>query len=158
MLAHVHLETSQLPPFSNGNEIGFPINVLYNWEFGKSSDFIYHEYTHCVIYHIYGGHFIDVFHNDNSEAAAMDEGFADYFACAFNGESEFGEGVGSPVRDFDECDYTMDDWEFNEEYNNGMIIGGACWDMRKIFRAHFGESGCILADTLVSIQHNIVGL
>ncbi|MHB2154395.1 T9SS type A sorting domain-containing protein [Calditrichota bacterium GD2] len=102
-------------------------------EFAKSSDVIYHEYTHNVIYHLYGNHFIGANYPSDSEADAMDEGFADYFCCSLNNDPIQGESV-DVNRNLDN-NYTMDD--FNnfggtpDKHLNGQIISGAVWDVRK---------------------------
>jgi len=65
--------------WSDGTNIKFGTDRNVNW--ARFSDIIYHEYTHCVVHHIYGD-WIDPWPFDNnSEAGAMDEGFSDYYDC-----------------------------------------------------------------------------
>lgn len=96
-------------------------------QWARSADTIYHEFTHNVILSIFDGLFIS--RSEDSEGYSMDEGFADYFACALNDDPIVGENVlGRSV-------------ENNEQYPNGpyalegheggKIISGACWDFRK---------------------------
>ena len=71
-----------------GNPMQFGTN-----NFARSSDVIYHECTHNVLYEIYGDYI--GFPATYDEGYAMDEGFADYFACSFTNDSRQGEGTGS---------------------------------------------------------------
>ncbi|MEN6395683.1 MAG: hypothetical protein ABFC78_04285 [Methanoregula sp.] len=74
--------------FSNayaGDPMTFGIN-----NYARSSDVIYHECTHNILCHEYGDYI--GWPDSTSEAYAMDEGFADYFACRFTNSSIQGEG------------------------------------------------------------------
>ncbi|MDQ1275526.1 MAG: hypothetical protein QG610_1100, partial [Euryarchaeota archaeon] len=51
------------------------------------SDVIYHEYTHSVVNHVYTTYLPYV-----NESGALNEGWADYFACTVNNNSMVGEG------------------------------------------------------------------
>ena len=118
--------------WSDGTDIGFGTDRDVNW--AQFSDIIYHEYTHCVVHHIYGD-WIDPWPYDvNTEACAMDEAFPDYFACSKNGDALQGDGItgitGIP-RDIGTNWKTPDDWVTNNYYANSRIISGACWDMRQ---------------------------
>ena len=118
---------------SSGINIRFGSQGGYQW--ARSSDVVYHEYTHCIVYHLYDGWIEPDDDEYNTEGYAMDEGFADYFACTLNDDSRMGESVGlASYRNMDNDD-TMDDWESENEpetpYINGMIVAGAVWDMRE---------------------------
>jgi len=109
---------------ADGTDIYFGSDSGEYW--ARSSDVIYHEYTHNVIYHIYGD-WIDPYPYDwYSQAFAMDEGLADYFACTKNNDDIQGESVG--VNRYLSNSYswvsTLGPWR------NGQVIGGACWDVR----------------------------
>jgi len=106
---------------SNGTNIFFGSEDGEQW--ARMSDVVYHEYTHNIIYHLYGNDFLD----GSTEADAMDEGISDYFAATINDDS----GVGEPTTGKRELDN-------NRQYNmslgqvhNQQVISGACWDLRQ---------------------------
>lgn len=112
---------------STGTDVKFGTYRGVNW--ALYSDVVYHEYAHCVIYHIYDGWI-----EGNREACAMDEGFPDYFACSMNNDPLWGDGInGVPdlPRNLDNDLRRPDDWEGGDCHLNGRIIAGACWDMRQ---------------------------
>jgi len=76
--------------WSDGSDIRFGSQGSYQW--ARSSDVVFHEYTHCIIHHLYDG-WIEPGTDYNTEAYAMDEGLADYFACTLNDDSRKGESV-----------------------------------------------------------------
>jgi Zn-dependent metalloprotease len=119
--------------WSDGTDIGFGSQDDKQW--AKSSDVIYHEYTHCVVHHLYDGWIGTGY---NTQARAMDEGFADYFACSINDDPIQGESVG--VSRNIGYDYTLSDWVYNGYHLNGRIIAGACWDMRSYLGTTSGNS------------------
>jgi Zn-dependent metalloprotease len=90
-----------------------------------SSDIIYHEYSHNVMYKIYG----DWIGGSSStgQGRAMDEGLADFFAGIITNDASIGEAVG--------LTRTLDNtYIFNSSESahwNGQVIGGACWDINK---------------------------
>lgn len=108
---------------ANGTDIFFGSQNNQYW--ARSSDVIYHEYTHNVVYHIYGG-WIGSPSQYYTQATAMDEGLSDYFACTKNNDDIQGESVGVS-RDLSNT-YS---WNPNlGAHLNGRVIGGACWDVR----------------------------
>lgn len=141
MVAYVH-GGANYNGWANGTNIGFG-----SWdidddgtpeEWAKSSDVVYHEYTHNTIYHLYGGQMIGY----SGESGAMNEGFADYFALSINDNPVQGESV--KVNRDHSVNYTMS--QFNDIpgfpdyipqgiHLNGMIIGGACWDVHEAIGA-----------------------
>jgi hypothetical protein len=119
-----------------GTAIYFGSQSGYQW--ARSSDVVYHEYTHNTVYHIYGGWIGGGGADFYTEGAAMDEGFADYFACTRNNDSHFAEDCGV-TRTLSNT-YT---WDPNQDkYFNCQVIGGACWDLR-------GYVGQTIANNLV---------
>lgn len=112
-----------------------------------SSEVTLHEYTHDVIYKIYGNKFINTGQSGQTydESYAMDEGFADYFAADKTNDYTYGgpeadadpnapsgDGVGIRFL-YNTC--TMDDFDSgwpcgSEQHNRGRIIGGAVWRIR----------------------------
>lgn len=104
------------------------------------SDVIYHEYTHSVVNHIYTTYLPYV-----NESGALNEGWADYFACTVNNNSISGEGfnviTGDSVRNIDNT-YRYPDDIAGEVHDDSQIISGAMWDLRKLL-------GPELADELI---------
>ncbi len=126
-----------------------------NNEFARSSDVIYHECTHNVLHHEYGDYigWPDAY----SEAYAMDEGFADYFACACTNDSQMGEGYSANPRDLDNSRQYVGKENYNSEgHTGGTIIGGACWNLRQRLTNQLGAPGRRVADQLVLEAHQIL--
>ncbi len=126
--------------WADGYSIGFGSYDIDNdgtpEEWARSSDVVYHEYTHNTNYHLYGYRWIG--YDKVKEGRAMDEGFADYFACSINDHHIQGESV-KVNRNLDNTK-TMDDYHGDEpneyyypgvQYDNSLIISGACWDVRE---------------------------
>jgi len=90
------------------------------------SDVIYHEYTHGIIDHIYSFGMGDEF-------GAMHEGFADYMACTQNDDPYIGDGGlvfdGGYLRSQQNNRRYPEDF-IGQVHNDGLIIGGAMWDLR----------------------------
>ena len=122
--------------------------------YARSSDIIYHECTHNVLYKLYGDYI--GWPNNYTEAYAMDEGFADYFACSFTEHSVMGEGAGGG-RDLDNNDsYTGKDTFNLEGHTGGKIIAGAAWNLRQRLIAALGAPGHKDADELIFDAHQIL--
>lgn len=133
-----------------GNPIKFGIA-----DFALSSDVIYHECTHNVLYYIYGDYIGTP--RTSTEAYAMDEGFADYFACSFTNDSKHGEGYTANPRDLNNTTPYPGRSYYNEEgHDGGTIIGGACWDLRQRLISTHGVSGAKIADKLILEAHQIL--
>ena len=98
--------------------------------FARSSDIVYHEATHNVLYDIFGD-WIGFSYGSGTEGYAMDEGFADYFACAFTNDSLQGEGCGGGRNLNNTLQYPVP--YSGEGHSNGRIIAGAAWDLRSKF-------------------------
>ena len=124
-------------------------------DFARSSDVIYHECTHNVLYHEYGDYIGTV--NSYTEAYAMDEGFSDYFANAFTNESILGEGCSANPRNHNNTRQYQGKSSYNREgHRGGMIIGGAAWDLRQRLINARGASGARVADKLILEAHEIL--
>lgn len=108
---------------ADGTNIYFGTQSGQYWT--RSSDVVYHEYTHNTTYHIYSGWIGTDWY---SKGRAMDEGFADYFACTINNDPIQGEDVGVN-RNLDNNTWEWAD--YGGPYYNGQVIGGACWDLRQ---------------------------
>jgi hypothetical protein len=114
----------------------------------KESDIIYHEYTHGIVDHIAN---YDLPYFD--EGGAMDEGMADYFAAARNGDPTIGEGVGVIRRITDVVSYNnrcnrdtgfcgagqywtrstaaSDTNDYGWVHHNSLVPSGALWNLRQ---------------------------
>ena len=108
-----------------------------------------HEYTHDVIYRLYGNCFLgsgcgtDPDYN-SAEGSAMGEGYADYFTASMTGQSTFGGPVGGADPNYPSGSngvtvrwlnnsYTMDNWNDwgSSSHRRGQIIAGASWEIRE---------------------------
>lgn len=109
--------------------LGFGSQAGASW--ARGADVIYHEFTHNTVQPIFGG-FIDPAGDPYNEAYAMDEGFADYFACALTNDPSQGEGVTTPRNLSNTMVYTAGSYAL-EGHTGGQLISGACWDYRSKF-------------------------
>lgn len=102
-------------------------------EWARSSDVVFHEYTHNTVYHVYGGWIGDpTSQGDNLESSAMDEGLSDYFASTINNDASFGEDVPlTEIRTLSNSYAIPNDWRVNQRHWNGQIVAGAVWDTRQ---------------------------
>ncbi len=124
-------------------------------DFARCSDVIYHECMHNVLYEIYGDWI--GWPSANIEAYAMDEGFADYYACSFTNESRMGEGYSSNPRNLDNNRQYPGKSTYNiEGHTGGMIIAGAAWDLRQRLIDVYGAPGAGMADQLLLEAHQIL--
>jgi hypothetical protein len=137
-----------------GDPMQFGTNV-----FARSSDVIYHECTHNVLSHIYDGAYIG-YPATYSEAYAMDEGFADYFASSFTNDSRHGEGYTTNPRNLNNNAQYPGKSNYNniEGHTGGMIIGGAAWDLRQRLINNHGAPGARIADQLILEAHQILSI
>ena len=139
--------------FSNayaGNPMTFGTN-----NYARSSDVIYHECTHNILHHEYGDYigWPDAY----IEAYAMDEGFADYFACSFTNSPVQGEGCSASPRDLNNTRQYPGKSSYNiEGHTGGMIIAGAAWDFRQRLVSNHGMRGARIADQIILQAHQIL--
>ncbi|MCK5336306.1 MAG: hypothetical protein KAQ67_09085 [Gammaproteobacteria bacterium] len=133
-----------------GNPMDYGVN-----DFARSSDVIYHECTHNILYYEYGDYI--GWPDATSEAYAMDEGFADYFACTYTNDSRMGEGFTANPRDLNNTTTYPDKSSYNiEGHTGGTIIAGAAWDFRQRLISIYGASGARIADQLLLEAHQIL--
>jgi len=142
------------PAFDNALS-GNPM-VFGNNPWARSSDIIYHECTHNVLFSIYGDWI--GWPDAREERYSMDEGFADYFACSFTDDSSFGEGALAVARNLNNNrNYPSKNTYNIEGHTGGQIIGGAAWDLRAILIARFGAAnGARLADNMLFDAHQML--
>lgn len=123
--------------------------------YARSSDVIYHECTHNILYEIYGDWI--GYPATHIEAYAMDEGFADYFSCSFTNESRHGEGCSANPRDLNNNMQYPGKGSYNiEGHTGGTIIGGAAWEFRQRLVDIYGTAGARIADQLILEAHQIL--
>ncbi len=101
------------------------------------SDVIYHEYTHGVVNQVYTSEL-----PYEGQTGAMNEAWADYFACTINNNPVQTEGVPSKyIRYLNNTLRYPDDW-IGEVHDDSRILSGAMWDLRTML-------GPDLADSLI---------
>ena len=123
--------------WSEGWRIGF--GQEYGVEWGLLTEFIYHEYAHCIVYYIYHENFIGSGgENPILEQVSMDEGFADYFSGSITHDPELGENSGDSRVDIRYLSNTGIYSNNKSIYENGVVIGGACWDLRELIKSELG--------------------
>ncbi|TFH46098.1 MAG: hypothetical protein E4G94_03190, partial [ANME-2 cluster archaeon] len=133
-----------------GDPMTFGIN-----NYARSSDVIYHECTHNILCYEYGDYI--GWPDSTSEAYAMDEGFADYFACSFTNDSRQGEGCSANPRNLQNTRQYPGKSSYNiEGHTGGMIIAGAAWDLRQRLISIHGAPGARIADELILEAHQIL--
>jgi len=100
-------------------------------DWARGADIIYHEFTHNVLQEIFND-YIGFYDGMWTEGYAMDEGFADYFACALTEDSTMGENVTANPRSLqNNSAYPLGAYNI-EGHAGGMIISGACWELRSL--------------------------
>jgi len=133
-----------------GNPMKFGTN-----NYARSSDVIYHECTHNILCYEYGDYigWPDAY----TEAYALDEGFADYFACAFTDDSSLGEGCFATPRNLQNTrQYPGKNSYISEGHTGGMLISGAAWDFRQRLIDSLAAPGARIADKFILDAHQIL--
>jgi hypothetical protein len=155
-----HLNYEWVNAWDNTNqfnaEVNQPFNNAYAGDpllfgtdnFARSSDVVYHECTHNVLYSMFGDYI--GLANPYDECYAFDEGFADYFACSVTEDPRHGEGYGG-TRTLDNNQLYPGKNAYNiEGHTGGTIIAGAAWDLRERFINRMGNAqGSQYADNLI---------
>lgn len=131
--------------FSDGDSINFFQSSGSCENTGRIADVVYHEFGHSVHAQslIEGVGFFDV---------ALSEGSSDYLSMTITGDPGLARGFffdQSPLRDLDpqgfEYRWPEDSGEVHDE---GRIIGGALWDLRKLMVAKHGAAGVFATDRI----------
>ena len=75
----------------------------------------------------------DITYYNYDQGSAMDEGLADYWACTYNNDPVEAEdcGVGRDLQNTDTYPTDYDSSPSADPHQNGLIVSGACWDMRQ---------------------------
>jgi len=90
------------------------------------ADVVYHEYGHGLTHLQYNS----AGYNDPN--GAMHEGFSDFIAGLITNQPLIGRGFtgpGSYLRNLDNDNRFPEDW-IGESHNDGLIMGGALWDLK----------------------------
>ncbi len=126
--------------FSDGNSINFYASGGGCENTALLSDVVYHEFGHSI-------HSQSVIPGVGQFNIALSEGISDYLACTLTEDTGLGRGFymsDAPLRDFDpegfEYRWPEDRGEVHDE---GRIIGGALWDLRKIMIGKLGTDAGI---------------
>ena len=130
---------------ADGTNIFFGSQSGQYW--ARASDVVYHEYTHNTVHHIYGGWIGSDYY---SQGRAMDEGFADYFACSKTNDPIQGESVGVNRT-------LLNSYVWNSSAGahwNGQVIGGAAWDVRTADGTAAGDNLAFRALQVTPHAHN----
>lgn len=125
-------------------------------DYAYDADIIFHEMAHSVIQHLSPDGLSDRKFTDIgilSEAGALNEGLADYFAMTLSGDPEIGEYIGrysvdltSPFVRSGENDKICPDDLVGQWHNDGLIVSGAMWSASQ--RVGFDVVDSILLETL----------
>lgn len=124
--------------------------------YARSSDVVYHESSHNVLYHLYGD-WIGFSVGRYIEGYAFDEGFADYFASAMTDDALHGEGTGGGRNLDNTLQYSGKATYHLEGHSGGPVIAGAAWDLRTMLSQEMGQiAGSRYVDRLVFNAHQIM--
>ena len=139
--AHVNVN-DQCNAMSDGDSVYFYLASDSCENTGRIADVMYHEFGHSVHQQslIPGVGFFDT---------ALSEGISDYLAMTIVGESPMARGFfydDSPLRDADPPGFEFR-WpeDRGEVHDEGRIIAGALWDLRKAMIAKYGQSAGVYA-------------
>lgn len=114
---------------------------------GRLADVVYHEFGH-------GFHDKSIIPGAGSFDGALSEGVSDFFSATLTGDPGMGRGFfksNSPLRHIDPegGEKTWPDDLVGEVHQDGLIIGGTLWDLRKLLVAKHGEEeGVLIANSL----------
>ena len=129
---------SELDAFYFNENIYFGKNGTENY--ALMSDIIYHEYTHGVVDHVYTTEL-----PYEGQTGAMDEAWADYFACTINNNPVMTEGMSEEHRRYLNNTFRYpDDW-VGEVHDDSCILSGAMWDLRTMLGSNLADSLIIRA-------------
>jgi MYXO-CTERM domain-containing protein len=129
--------------FSDGDAINFFLSGGGCENSGRIADVVYHEFGHSV-------HTQALIPGVGVFDGALSEGTSDYLAATIVDDASMGVGFymdTTPIRELDPDDY---EWHWPEDkgevHDEGRIIGGTLWDLRKALRAEQGEVGIAKTD------------
>jgi len=125
-------------------------------DYAYDADVIFHEMGHSVIQHLSPDGLFDRKMTPTgiiSEAGALNEGLADYFAITLSGDPEVGEYIGrfsvdqtTPFIRSGENDKVCPDDLIGQWHNDGLVVSGALWSARQRVGSEIVDS--MLLETL----------
>ncbi|HLT40035.1 MAG TPA: hypothetical protein VK034_27330, partial [Enhygromyxa sp.] len=124
--------------FAEGNTINFYLAGGGCENTGLIADVIYHEYGHVA-------HIMGIIPGVGLFDGAHSEGASDYLAATIVGDSAMGRGFfldsTAPIRELDPQGF---EWRWPEHtgevHDEGRIIGGTLWDLRKTLIGKYGQT------------------
>jgi MYXO-CTERM domain-containing protein len=129
-------------------------------DYAYDSDIIFHEMAHSVIQHLSPDGLADRQLTPRgilSEAGALNEGLADYFAITLSGDPEVGEYIGrysvdltTPFIRSGENDKVCPDDLVGQWHNDGLIVSGALWSANQRVGGEVVDA--ILLETLPRLE------
>ncbi len=134
--------------FSDGDSINFFQSSDNCANTAQLSDVVYHEFGHSI-------HFQSIIPGVGAFEGALSEGISDYLSATITGDPGLAPGffVFNPDEPLRELDPEGFEWHWPEDqgevHDEGRIIGGTLWDLRKILRGKLGaEAGTARTDYL----------
>ena len=114
-----------------GDQMAFGTGAQMN-NLALFSDVIYHEYTHGVTGSIYPPGMLPY----SGQSGAMNEAWSDYFPCSIHNNPAVAPGIYrsndlAPLRDLNNNRSYPENF-VGEVHTDGLILGGALWDLRQI--------------------------
>lgn len=121
--------------FADGNTLNFFLADPACQNSALIADVVYHEYGHVA-------HVLGLIPGVGLFDGALSEGVSDYLSATIVDDSAVGRGFfydETPIRELDPPNY---EWRWPEDtgevHDEGRIIGGALWDLRKAMIAKHG--------------------
>lgn len=131
--------------FSDGNSINFFIASPSCENTGLIADVVYHEFGHSV-------HIQSLVPGVGQFNGALSEGVADYLSATITDDSGIGRGFFYSEQPLRELDPIGSEWRWPEDrgevHDEGRIIGGALWDLRKLLIEKLGDAGRTRTDLI----------
>jgi hypothetical protein len=123
--------------FAEDNTINFFVADAACQNSALISDVVYHEYGHVA-------HILGLQAGVGAFDGAVSEGASDYLGATITGDSAVGrgffQGTEDPLRELDPQNF---EWRWpdhiGEVHDEGRILGGTLWDLRKALVAKHGE-------------------
>ncbi|MFC2170500.1 T9SS type A sorting domain-containing protein [Calditrichota bacterium] len=126
-------------------EMGYPHMILFGVggdtlsNFGMFAEIIYHEFSHAVTNELINSM------QREPMIMAIHEACSDYFAGTVLDDPDMGTGFfvndrERVLRSLDNENVYPDDYTGEESHHDGLILGGALWDMRESLGAELADS------------------
>ncbi len=138
-------ESGNCNAYSTGDDIHFYRSSSQCENTARLADVVYHEFGHSL-------HAQSIIDGVGSFDGALSEGVSDYLAATITSDHGMGRGffrTSEPLRDIDPSggEKVWPDDRTGQVHNDGEIIGGTLWDLRKaMIAAHGAGPGVVKAD------------